>query len=337
MTLLCFLQLEGVLNPAGSFVASICEAQLTTPGAEPFQWSWQLANIVEHRDIEFVICSQWLQKLSLQKLREQAPLWMRPRIVGACEPFAEHDQHQRGHRYKDLKTVVDIYVRTHRVTHWLAVACTADGWPDDVETRRRLVLCDAESGLGDPKTLSNFSDTVVRENRLTGEHISASFDIALHDDCPIAVQERWHLDFWLPGSEDASHVLAVFFDEQAGRPQRTVVLDGRGSGEDLSSVALRALCAARFGTLASAVDWRPHYRFNRLSFTVECGGPLPIGRTLLRLVVELRGAEFRMTYRHEDGWLESNWYSLSNEDESPLALLTRAVATPVGAERRLSC
>ena len=337
MTVVCFLQLDGVLHPAGSFVASTGEARLTTPGAEPFPWSRRVATFVEHRDLEFVICSPWLQKMSLQQLREQAPLWMRPRIVGACEPFAELDELQRVHRYTDLWTVVDIYVRTHGITHWLAVDCTADGWPDDVETRRRLVLCDAETGLGDQKALSSFTDAVVRENRLTGEHFSASFDMTLHDDCPIAVQERWHLDFWLPSFEEVSPVLAIFFDEQAGRPQRTVVLDGRGRHEDLPSVALRALCVTRFGTLAAAAEWQPHYRWNRLNFAVKRVGPLPIGRTWLRLVVELREAEFRMTYRHEDGWVESDWYSLANEDKAPLALLTRAVATAVGAERRLPC
>lgn len=337
MTVVCFLQLDGVLHPAGSFVAPTGEALLTTPGAEPFQWSRRVATFAEHRDLEFVICSPWLQKMSLQQLREQAPLWMRPRIVGACEPFAELEELQNGHRHTSTWSVIDAYVRTHGIKQWLAVDLTADGWPDDAETRQRLVVCDAETGLGDQKALNNFTDAVVRENRLRGEHFSASFDMTLHADCPIAIQERWHLDFWLPGSEDASHVLAIFFDEQAGRPQRTVVLDGRGCGEDLPSVALRALCVARFGTLASTVDWRPHYRWNRLSLAVRRVGPLPINRTWLHLVVELRGAEFRMTYQHDDGWVESDWYSLAKEDEAPLALLKRAITTAVGAERRLPC
>lgn len=261
---------------------------------------------------------------------------MRPRIVGACEPFAELDHLARVHHYTDLWTVVDIYVRTHGIKHWLAVDHTDNGWPEDAETRHRLVLCNPETGLGDHKALSNFADAVLREIQLAGEHFSASLDITLHDDCPIAVQERWHLDFWLPSSDEAAPVPAVFFDEQAGRPQRTAVLDGRGSGA-LASFAVRALCAARFGTLASAIDWRPHYRWNRVTFAVESVGLLPIGGLWLRLVVEIRGDECRVSYRHGDEWVESYWHSLTEEDGAPLALLKRAVTTAVGAERRLPC
>ena len=336
MTVVCFLQLDGVLHRAGSFVASTGKVQLTTLGAEPFEWSWRVATLVEHRDLEFVICSPWLQRMSLQQLREQAPAWMRPRIVGACERCEELDELQHVHRRTSAWSVIDAYVRTHGIKHWLAVDHTDNGWPDDVETRQRLVLCNAETGLSDQKALSNFTDAVLRELRLAGEHFSASLNITLHDDCPIAVQERWHLDFWLPSSDEASPVPVAFFDEQAGRPQRTAILDERGS-DALASFAVRALCAARFETLAAAAEWRPHYRWNRLSFALQSVGPLPIGRAWLRLVVELRGAEYRMTYRHEDGWVESDWYSLTEEDSAPLALLKRAVTTAVGAVRRLPC
>ena len=336
MTVVCFLPLDGVLHPAGSLVASTGKVQLTTLGAEPFQWSWQLANIVERRDIEFVICSPWLQRMSLQQLREQAPPWMRPHIVGACEPFGELDELERAHHYTGLWSVVDIYVRNHGIKHWIAVDHTDNGWPDDVETRQRLVLCNAETGLKDQTALRKFTDAVLREIRLPGQHFSASLDITLHDDCPIAVQERWHLDFWLPSSDEASPMPAVFFDEQAGRPQRITILDGRGS-DALASFAVRALCVARFGTLASAVDWRPHYRLNRLTFAIESVGLLPIGCAWLRLVVEIRGDECRVSYRHGDEWVESYWYSLSEDNPAPLALLKQAVTTAIGAERRLPC
>ena len=336
MMVVCFLQLDGVLHPAGSFVASTGAAQLTTVGAEPFQWSWQLASIVEHCDIEFVIFSSLLQSMSLQKLREQTPLWMRPRIVGACEGLEEADGRERLHHCKDLWTVVDIYVRAHGFKHWIAVDHTDNGWPDDVETRQRLVLCNAETGLRDQKALSNFTDAVLRENRLAGDHFSASFEMTLHDDFTVAVQESWRLDFWLPNSDDASPPRVRFLDEQAGHPLHSWALVERGS-DALASFAVRALCAARFGTLASATCWQPHYRWNRLSFAVESVGPLPIGIAWLRLVIELRAEEFRMTYRLEDGCLESDWYSLTEDDSAPLALLTRAVTKAVGAERRLPC
>ena len=335
MTVVCFLQLDGALHRSGSFVAT-GKVHLTTPSTEPFQWSRQLATIMEHRDIEFVICSSSLQTMSLQQLRKQAPPWMRARIVGACGPFAELDELERVHHYTDLCTVVDIYVRAHGIKHWFVVDHTDNGWPDDVETRQRLVLCNAETGLRDQKALSNFTDAVLRENRLAGDHFSASFEMTLHDDCTVAVQESWQLDFWLPNSDDASPLRVRFLDEQAGHPLHSWALVERG-GDALASFAVRALCAARFGTLASATCWQPHYRWNRLSFAVESVGPLPIGIAWLNIVIELRAEEFRMTYRLEDGCLESDWYSLTEDDLAPLALLTRAVTKAVGAERRLPC
>ena len=334
MMVVCFLPLDGVLHPAGSFVASTGAVQLTTLGAEPFQRSWQLANIVERRDIEFVICSPWLQKTSLQQLREQAPPWMRPHIVSSCEQYEELDELQNVHRHTSTWSVMDAYVRTHAIKQWLAVDLTADGWPDDAKTRQRLVLCEAETGLGDQKALSNLTHAVLREIQLEGELFSASLNITLHDDCPIAVQERWHLEFWLPNSDEASPMPAVFFDEQAGRPQRSAVLDGRGS-DALARFAVNALCAARFGTLASAVDWRPHYRWNRLTLAIESVGLLSIGALWLRLVVEIHGDECRVSYRHGNEGVESYWHSLTKEDGAPVNLLKRAVTTAVGAERRL--
>lgn len=235
-----------------------------------------------------------------------------------------------------LWTVGDIYVQTHGITHWLAVDCTADGWPDDVETRQRLVLCDPETVLGDQKALGNLTDAVLRESRLADDHFSVSFEMTLHNDCPVAVLERWHLDFWLPSSDNACPLQVRFFDEEVRRPQLVAFLDERGS-DALASLAVRALCAARFETLAAAAEWRPQYRWNRLSFAVKSVSPLPIGRSWLRPVVELRGAEYRMTYRHEDGWVESDWYSLAKAEEALLVLLQRAVTTAVGAERRLPC
>ena len=313
MTITCFLNLDGVLHPAGSYVDSTGMARVLRMGSEPFEWAQRIAVADRRSKLEFVICSPWLQLMSLQQLREQAPPWMCECIVGACKQFAELDEMQHVHRHTALWTVVDNYVQKHGIKHWLAVDCTGDGWPADSDTRRRLVVCDPKSGLGDPRALTNFAEAVLRESELAGTHYSATFVLSLNDESPLATQERWHVDFWLSGSDDASLLRAVPFDEQAGNTQRTVVLDGRGRHEDLISLALRALCATRFG-MPDLADWRPHYRWNRISFALESVPQLPIGRTWLHLVIELREAEYRVSSRLEDGRVESYWQSLSEED-----------------------
>ena len=139
------------------------------------------------------------------------------------------------------------------------------------------------------------------------------------------------MNFRLQSPNNASKVLAKLFDE-VGRSHHTAVLDGRRSHEDITSFALRALCAARFGVFASAADWLPHYRWNRVSFAVERAGLLPIGRSWLRLVVEILGDEYRVSCQCEEGPVESYWRSLVEEDAGPLAVLNRAVTTAVDAE-----
>lgn len=337
MTVTCFLTLDGVLHPAGSYVDSTGKARVLRMGSEPFEWAQRIAVADRRSELEFVICSPWLQLMSLQQLREQAPPWMRECIVGACEQFAELDEMQHVHRHTALWTVVDNYVQKHGIKHWLAVDCTGDGWPADSDTHRRLVVCDPKSGLGDPRALTNFAEAVLRESELAGTHYSATFVLSLNDEFPLATQERWHVDFWLPDTNDASPVQALLLDELTRHPCRKVTLDGRRNQEDLTSTAFRALCAARFMATAKATDWRPTYLWNRIRFVVETVPQLPIGRTLLQLVIEIWETEYRVSSRLEDGRVESYWQSLTEEDGAPLNLLGRAVTTALDAERRLPC
>ena len=184
MTITCFLPLDRILHQPGTFVDSNGEARVLHMGSMPFEYAQRIAEVAERTELQFVICSHWIQKMSLQRLRELAPAWMRSRIVGACEQIAELDGLQRVCRHTDLWTVVDSYVEAHGITHWLAVDRTADGWPADVETRQRLVLCDAEKGLGDPNALNSFTDVVTRESQSEGVHFSATFVLSLFDRGP---------------------------------------------------------------------------------------------------------------------------------------------------------
>jgi hypothetical protein len=148
---------------------------------------------VERSDVQFVICSPWLLKMTLGQLREQAPDWLSIRIVGACEPCESLDEIQHVHRYRSAWSVIDAYVQAHGIEHWLAVDTTADGWPEDAETRERLVVCRPKRGMSDQPLLEAFTEAVRRESREAGEQFEASYEASYRDGCCSAVSESWHL------------------------------------------------------------------------------------------------------------------------------------------------
>lgn len=136
LTATCFLVLDGVAHPLGFWVDSTGTPRTLAMGAAPFEWAWFIADDAASRDVQFVICTHWLQKMSLQDLREQAPPWMRARIVGACEQFEEVDA-QGSRRVRSAWSVIHAYATAHGIKHWVAVDHTDDGWPDDCTGARQ--------------------------------------------------------------------------------------------------------------------------------------------------------------------------------------------------------
>jgi len=338
MTITCFLTLDGVTHPVGSFVDSNGTARTLTMGAEPFQWAWAVAEDAVSRDTQFVICSPWLQKMSLQQLREQAPHWMRPRIVGACEQFEELDELQRSRRVRSTWSVIDAYASAHGIQHWVAVDHTDEGWPTDVALRERLVLCDPASGLSDRGVKESLRDALWRESVAAGQHITAALVIANRRERLEAVHERWHLDFTFPRGDGTFNVPVALLNEGNGRTYLRTIEGYRGGDEHLARFALQAMWRARFGTVAPPDNHQaPGYRWNRIEFTVSKVGFVPLGDPWLRLAIDVRQHECLVAYAREDGWIESYFRPLVSSDADPVHMLTREVEVALAAEQRLPC
>lgn len=323
MPITCFLNLDGVLHPARSFIDSRGKARVLRMGSEPLEWARHIADIVELRDIQFVICSSWLSRMTLQQLREQAPKWMRPRIVGACAQHGEYDELRLVNRHRTAWSVIDAYVRDEGIEHWLAVDHTDEGWPDDGNIRARLVLCDPETGLGGKQTRAKFSDVVRRETKLAGDRFSATLAVTLEEYDQVTVQERWTLRCRLPSGDSIYDVPVTLIDERTGLSKRVVVGDYSGMRAHTVAFALRAICIARFQTVAAACQWEPHYRWNRVSFGVDSVVLCPIGLTWLQLVAHVHENECLVAHQHDGGCIAWYWRLHTEADRNPLELLTR--------------
>jgi hypothetical protein len=338
MTITCFLTLDGVTHPAGSFVDSNGMARTLTMGAEPFQWAWAIGEDAVSRDAQFVICSHWLQKMSLQQLREQAPHWMRPRIVGACEQFDELDDLQRPRRVRSAWSVIDAYASAHGIRHWVAVDHTDEGWPPDAEMRERLVLCDPALGLRDRGARESLRDALWRESVAAGQHVTASLVVASWDEHLVSVRERWHLDFTFPQGDGTFDVPVVLLNEGNGRTYLRTIEGYRGGDEHLARFALKAMWFARFGAADPPANREaPGYPWNRLEFTVSKVGFVPLDMPWLRLAIDVYLHECLVAYAREEGWIESHYRSLVSSDVDPVQMLTREVEVALAAEQRLPC
>ena len=338
MTTTCFLVLDGVTHPAGSFVDSNGTARTLTMGAEPFQWAWAIGDDAVSRDTQFVICSSWLQKMTLQQLREQAPHWMRTRIVGACEQFEELDELQRSRRVRSAWFVIEAYASAHGIRHWVAVDHTDEGWPPDVALHERLVLCDPALGLSDRGTSESLRDALWRESVAAGQHVTATLVVANWRERLVAVQERWHLDFTFPQGDGTFHVPVALLNEGNGRSYLRTIQSYRGGDEHVARFALQAMWFARFGTVAPPDNHDvPGYRWNRIEFTVSKMGSVPLGTPWLRLAIDIREHECLVAYAREDGWIESYFRPLVASDVDPAHLLTREVEVALTAGQLLPC
>jgi len=233
-----FLTLDGVLHPRSTYIDRRGIVRCIGIGARPFQWHTQLAQTVEAHDAQIVVCSHWLQRLSLNQLRLQAPAWMRPRIVGACEQFEVLDDTQRVTRVRPLLDVIGDYVQSHGVRAWVALdVAGTDGLPpaalDD-----RIVVCDGAVGLSDPRAREQLTTALERERRRLGSAVhwprvlSIDFDGILHPLGTGTTTIKTTLFGWLPVLEellrphDDVHVLVHSSWRYEYRPEELQMLLG---------------------------------------------------------------------------------------------------------------
>ncbi len=203
-----FLTLDGTLHPRSTFIDRRGIVRCIGLGASPFQWHTHLLQTVEAHDVQIVVCSHWLQRMSLNQLRLQAPPWLRPRIVGACAQYEKLDDTQRVTRVRPMQEAISEYVQAHSVQAWVALDVAVAGGLQPAGDDDRIVVCDGAVGLSDPRVREQLNVALERERRRLGSAaqwprvLSIDFDGVLHPLGTGTTTIKTPMFGWLPVLEE---------------------------------------------------------------------------------------------------------------------------------------
>jgi HAD domain in Swiss Army Knife RNA repair proteins len=153
-----FLNLEGTVHPWD--VGYIYNQRLPDE-PRPFCWSEHLRQVIEEWNLDIVLRSSATTFVREEILLSQMPLWLRQRLRGFTQPTHVPITLDWIRKFNTSYGVIRNYVKANVLTHWVALADDADGWPEAPEIRRHLVQCDGEVGVTDPVTVKRLEGALV--------------------------------------------------------------------------------------------------------------------------------------------------------------------------------
>ncbi|MFB9125727.1 hydrolase [Paraburkholderia dipogonis] len=142
-----FLDFDGVMHRLGA-VRTRRGIISTTPSIQLFEFSNILIECLEpYAILEIVLSTSWVRALGYQRARNALPPLLRERVAGATY----HSKYYDARAWPTMGRGIQIlrYVRTHRLTRWLAVDDEIDGFDEYLS---HVVRCDERLGLGDVET-----------------------------------------------------------------------------------------------------------------------------------------------------------------------------------------
>lgn len=146
-----FLNLDGVVHPRAT--------QYVVGGGgdgrpRPFAWSDKLERIAESWDLDVVLQTSATMVLGYERVKSMAPPWLQQRISGFTDEKIRWLTLYEARKVNTSFGVIKRYVDKHELRTWVAIDDSDDGWPQDSTLRKRLVLCDPDRGVIEPKVLS---------------------------------------------------------------------------------------------------------------------------------------------------------------------------------------
>jgi hypothetical protein len=338
MSIVLFTRLDGVFHPEGTYVDRQGVARCIAMGASPFQFADAAHDVIVKRHLQIVICSGWLQKMSLQQLRELAPHWMRNHIVGACEQIDELDDIQQPRRVRSMWSAVQCYVEAHGVSRWLALDTTTEEWPRDDETKARLVACPSWHGISHPDTRKAFETAAWQAHLEEGWDVRATLVVCgLKSQAPVT-QLHWQTFFRIPLTDGPHNVALKTVDERTGEV-RSALLEGFEPGrQHLVELAVNAVCMSRLGLqgVPETSVWPPDAAWACATFEVDVLASTPFASPRIRLAVEPFGPDIRVTSVQEEGWVEVE-FRPATAGSDPVRLVLLEALQASRAEPRLPC
>lgn len=339
MSIVLFTRLDGVFHPEGTYVDRQGVARCITMGASPFQFAHDAHDAIVRRDLQIVICSGWLQKMTLQQLREQAPHWMRRHIVGACDQIDELDDIQQPRRVRTMWSAVQSYIEAHSVSQWLALDTTTEGWPTDEETRARLLICPPWHGVGHADVKAAFREAAWQAHLEDGWDMRATLVVYGKKD-PVPLPElQWQTRFRLPLDDGLHNLSLMTVDERTGEVKSAQLEGFKAGSQHLVELAVKAVCMTQLGSEhVPEAGARPMPdNWTCATFEVDVLDGSPFGSPRLRLAVEPVGPDIRVTSVHQEGWTEVEFRPVTDAALDPVRLLLLEAIRAAHAERQLPC
>jgi hypothetical protein len=142
-----FLDFDGVMHRYGA-VRTRRGIMSTSQSIELFEFSDILIECLEpYASLEIVLSTSWVRALGYQRAKNALPSALRERVAGATY----HSKYYDARAWPTFGRGIQIlrYVRTHRLTRWLAIDDEIDGLDEYLS---HVVRCDESFGLGDAET-----------------------------------------------------------------------------------------------------------------------------------------------------------------------------------------
>ncbi len=138
------------------WMASGEPAPVSTDGRHVFMYCNDLALVLaDFPGVRLVLSTGWVMSFGLEAARACLPAALQVRVVDAT--FHE-DTSRRDWMLTHRGQQVATHAHRHGFDHWLALDDDTDGWPHAGD---RLVECDPDRGLGDPKTLARLRERLA--------------------------------------------------------------------------------------------------------------------------------------------------------------------------------
>lgn len=159
-----FVDYDGTLHRGRGLLDEKGNVSLDS-GEPAFEYAPLLAKMLEpYPDVEIVLTTRWLQKLSLEQVVSFLPRALAKRVVGTTAGIpARFGYIKIG---IDRTYVIRSFVFEKRLKNWLAVDDSVYGAHDlsthFLDLTEHLVLLDPKKGIGDPMAQQRVIDWLVR-------------------------------------------------------------------------------------------------------------------------------------------------------------------------------
>jgi hypothetical protein len=156
-----FLDFDGVLHPDAVYLSR--QGPTLRSEGELFMWAPVLVEILEpFTQVSLVLSTSWVRNLGFKRALSFLPARLRERVIGAtwhssmAKDWADESKWDGRTRYDQISR----YAARAQLADWVSLDDDPEGW--GTTAQHRLVVCNPDSGLGDPYTQQSLIEALHR-------------------------------------------------------------------------------------------------------------------------------------------------------------------------------